>query len=135
MAAPATPDPDQPSGSPRAGPSSRQRDFSLSSLGLGLAGVVAFILFILVRIGRLGAKPGSFIECGAHDCGPGTPLLFDWLPFVIALAAITGAWAGYYGRQGSKVRRVGFLLAGLNGFLTVVAFLIYLEWKVASIPD
>ena len=108
-------------------PPRKQKDFSLASFGLGLAGICTFILFVLVRY--------SWVECDALECGPKPGLLFDWLPGVIAFAAIAGGLAGFFGREGSRVRRVGFGLAVLNVLLALLAFAIWVEWGVLSTPD
>jgi hypothetical protein len=120
--------PDQPKHLSGVRPPRQERDFSLASFGLGVAGVVAFILFILVRY--------RWVECDALKCGPKPgSLLFDWLPGVIAFAAVAGALVGFFGREGSRVRRVGFGLAVLNVLLALLAFAIWVEWGIESIPD
>ncbi len=95
-------------------------------------GVVAFILFILVRYGWVGTGPHTFVVC---HCGAGTGLLFDWLPAVIGFAAVAGGSAATFGREGSTLRRVGARLAVLNVLLALPAFLIWLEWQNTHIPD
>ncbi len=122
---------DQPSRPSWLPPPRKKKDFSLGSFVLGLVGVAAFILFILVRYGGVGIRPGPLNAC---PCG-GAEFLFDWLPAVIAFAAVVGALAATFGRKGRRLRRVGARLALLNVFLALAAWLIWLAWQVGHQPD
>ncbi len=129
-----TASPDQPHRPSELRPHKRKA-FSLGSFGLGLVGVVAFILFVLVRYGWVGTEPGTFVVCNAQDCSAGTGFLFDWLPAVIAFAAVAGGLAATFGRKGSTLRRVGAYLAVLNVFLALAALMIWVAWQNTHMGD
>jgi hypothetical protein len=112
---------------PRSPPSPKKRFFGQTSLGLGVVGVVAFVIFILVYEGLLLGKPGPFIACYANNCSARSRFVFNWFPAVIALACIAGGIFGFRGGAGSRLGRIGFGLAVLNGLLAVAAFIIWLS--------
>ncbi len=91
------------------------------SLALGLAGVLAFIVFFLIRYGLWGPEPRVNVEF-RHE--------LDWLPGIIALAGITGGIVGFVDALDgpSTFGRIGRGLALLNMVLALIAFSFWLAY-------
>lgn len=100
----------------------------MASFGLGLVGVSAFVSFVLIPHGVIGASPG--VEVAGHH-------FFDWLPALIAFAGVAGAALGLVDAlndERSSLGRIGRVLAVLNVCLALVAFFFWV-FVIAKIND